>query len=377
MPRDGDRDSLSAAIGRLRSAGCTDMANLGPALDGLTTINSTTDHLVTNGPYRFVAVDDRAFRDNVLLASSIVQIAATGTPVVSTADFANPWLYGSTLASTLRTRPEADADIDWALLGARQKTICWTEHIAELAWESTGPRWSPRVRRLPLPSVTVMLSTKRPAMLDESLGMLARQEGVPVQARIALHGGSDTDLDTVKSALRNHRLEGSVEIVPVDVPFGAVLNLLAGTAEGTWLAKWDDDDLYGPRHLKDLIAASRHSGAPLIGKAAEFTYFRNEDVTTYRNSEGSESVSIVVAGGALLIDVNAFRSSGGFPPTSRFVDHYLKQRFLLKGLEVFRTHGFGFVLVRHGDRHTWEMDESAYRASTLTQWLGIPAVADI
>ena len=41
-------------------------------------------------------------------------------------------------------------------------------------------------------------------------------------------------------------------------------------AQGTLLTKVDDDDLYGPEHVWDLVLARCYSGAAVVGKGAEF-----------------------------------------------------------------------------------------------------------
>jgi hypothetical protein len=207
------------------------------------------------------------------------------------------------------------------------------------------------------------------------LEMIAKQESDRLELRLGLHGGTDKDEADAEGMMREHNLEGSAASVPAEVPLGALLNHLAASADGELLLKWDDDDLYGPMHIRDLIAAHRHSRAPLVGKAAEFTHFTREDVTVLRYPEGAETMSPVVAGGTLLIERDALELVGGFPPITRSVDHYLKQRFARCGLDVFRTHGFGFVLVRHGEDHTWHMDEPRFRSTAVTKWAGVPSVA--
>jgi hypothetical protein len=83
---------------------------------------------------------------------------------------------------------------------------------------------------------------------------------------------------------------------PAGLPFGAVLNRMAAVASGTFLAKVDDDDWYGPDHLADLLLAQLYSGADLVGSAPEFVYLEPLDVTI-RRRVGTERFAPFVAGG--------------------------------------------------------------------------------
>ena len=66
------------------------------------------------------------------------------------------------------------------------------------------------------------------------------------------------------------------------LPLGTVLNAAAAETSGTLHAKFDDDDIYGPEHLWDLVLAHEYSRAPLVGKGAEFVYLAGSDVTLNR-----------------------------------------------------------------------------------------------
>ncbi len=143
---------------------------------------------------------------------------------------------------------------------------------------------------------------------------------------VALHGVTD-DASQATACLREHDMEGHVIEVDQSVPLGSVLNLAAEVASGDLLSKWDDDDLYGEHHLTDLALALRHSGAEMVGKAAEFLYQEPENRTILRYRSGQERPSLELAGGTLTMSRLAFDDVGGFPPTRRTVDHYIKQAF--------------------------------------------------
>ena len=77
------------------------------------------------------------------------------------------------------------------------------------------------------------------------------QQGVRLEIFIGCHGFSPGDVSEV--ALEGgavHR--ATIASFPSDALFGDVLRDLSARATTTFVAKWDDDDLYGPHHVFDL-----------------------------------------------------------------------------------------------------------------------------
>lgn len=70
--------------------------------------------------------------------------------------------------------------------------------------------------------------------------------------------------------------------VPEERCLGDVLNHALAAAQGSLIAKFDDDDLYGADHLWDLVLASEYSGAALVGKVSEYVYLAGADCTIRR-----------------------------------------------------------------------------------------------
>jgi hypothetical protein len=160
--------------------------------------------------------------------------------------------------------------------------------------------------------------------------------------------------------------------VPSEISFGSALAMASRIASGDLLAKMDDDDLYSPHHVEDLVLGSMLSGADLVGKAAEFVYLEDDDATVHRFTVGGYSESRTIAGGALAVTSDAYRLAGGWRDVPRHVDQALIEDVIASGGRVFRTHGFGYVLVRHGD-HTWSQEDRTFLDQAGDKWSGIPS----
>ena len=85
-----------------------------------------------------------------------------------------------------------------------------------------------------------------------------------------------------------------------------LLGLAPGRAQGTLLAKVDDDDTYGTEHIWDLVLARHYSGATLVGKGTEFVYLETLDTTVRRPSGVPEAT------GELVTSVTADRDDPAF-----------------------------------------------------------------
>lgn len=224
-------------------------------------------------------------------------------------------------------------------------------------------------RRSP-PSVSVVMSSMRPHLLGAALRQIARQRHVHVEVLVGLHGVT-ADHEAVRRAIAECPLP--VQVIEADrvVPFGEVLNRVAAMAAGDYLAKWDDDDWYGPEHLSDLLMAKEYSGADVVGTAAEFFYLEPLRVTIRRTDYRSEVWSDHVAGGTILLDRVEFRRIGGFGALARGVDANLLKRIHADGGGIYRTHGLGYVLRRgRGGEHTWQLPLAHFLRVATNQWHG-------
>ncbi|MFI6319934.1 glycosyltransferase [Nonomuraea sp. NPDC050556] len=291
----------------------------------------------------------------------IMRLAATGAPLTSAE--VPPWVP-----------PE---------LGALLADRSWLDHrpdgtrrcVAALRRQEHGVRLRRlALRRADRPSVSVVMSSKRPHLVGFALAQMARQRHVEVEVVLGLHG---VPLEEVRQAVASCPLPLTCVEADADVPFGEVLNRAAARASGAYLTKWDDDDWYGPEHLSDLLLAVADTGADIVGTTAEFFYLEPLDVTIRRTTfaSGAAYPSEVwadhVAGGTILLATDAFHRLGGFAAEPRAVDRLFLKAARQAGAGVYRTHGLGYVLRRTlGDEHTWQLPLAHFLRVASSQWRG-------
>lgn len=213
------------------------------------------------------------------------------------------------------------------------------------------------------------MATRRPRSIEAAVENVLAQSYPELELILAAHG-----FDLPAKVLDTLRESGTpFEVVhgSEDMTFGSILAKASRRSSGDLIAKMDDDDLYSSSHIEDLVNAYLLSGADLVGKAAEYVYLKDVDTTIHRFVGGGYSNSRTIAGGAMAITRAAYEGIGGWADVVRHVDHALLRDLVAGGGTVFRTHGLGYVLVRHGD-HTWETDIDRFLDQAEERWPGLP-----
>lgn len=221
------------------------------------------------------------------------------------------------------------------------------------------------------PEVSILAPTRRPDRLAEVIDTVRSQTYPRLELVLALHGdGFDDDAEVAALA---DNLRHPIQVVRVDAsePLGAVLGAAVEASSGSLLTKMDDDDFYADEHVWDLVLAHEYSRAELVGKSAEYVYLERLDKTvrdTQRQRFSERYIPFVgVSGGVLIIARHDLDAAGGWRRVPRRVDIALAQDVAAAGGRIYWTHGAGYLRVRHGDEHTWTVDDSHFlgRASEV------------
>ena len=298
--------------------------------------------------------------------------------------------------------PVVAADVDdelVGLIGAEMADVLVSAEIADLGDPEARDRLSVLLRRFglsagsqvskwreiagsldltvaPLPTVSVVLATNRPDYLEHCIGQVKAQTYPEVELVLVLHGDSFTITDQELEDLYGGPLV--VVRTPSKYVYGAVLNQGVAASTGTLIAKMDDDDWYTPEHLWDLVRAMDYSGAGLVGKAAEFVYLEELDITIRRMVEGAETYgNRNLAGGTFLIKRTTLDTIGGWRRLPRQVDQALLEDLETLAIPWYRTLGYGYMLHRRAEGHTWEADVDYFLEHSEMQWRGFDPHASL
>ena len=304
-------------------------------------------------------------------AEVLMGLAAAGVPVVAAdVDDELVGLIGTEMAEVLSSAEVAD-------LGdpeARDRLSVLLRRFG-LDTGSQVSKWREIAGSLdltvaPLPTVSVVLATNRPDYLEHALGQVKTQTYPEVALVLVLHGEGFTHTDSQLEELYGAPLV--VVRAPSKYVYGAVLNQGVAASTGSLVAKMDDDDWYSPEHLWDLVRAMDYSGAALVGKAAEFVYLEELDITIRRMVEGSETYgNRNLGGGTFLIKRTTLDTIGGWRRLPRQVDQALLEDLETLAIPWYRTLGYGYMLHRRAEGHTWEADVDYFLEHSEMQWRGL------
>ncbi|MBB6351117.1 glycosyltransferase [Nonomuraea muscovyensis] len=313
---------------------------------------------------RGVEVDWRHAHSGPLAAVRVLAgLAAAGVPLV--AESVPRWAHGlgEELIALLTSRPGLTDDLRREEHSIRLRREALRTHGVAARWEQLGAP-APAA-----PLTSVLLATRRPAMVRFALDQVARQRDARLEVVLALHD-VPRDHPEVAAAIAAFDRPLTVYEAGREEIFGAVLNHAAARASGSFLLKMDDDDWYGPDFLSDLLLAHSYSGAQVVGTVPEFVYLASIDVTVHRR-QVTEQITSFVAGGTILVERSAFQAVGGFRPLRRSVDTQFQEALQAAGGQIYRTHGLGYIL-RRGPAadHTWQEPIGTFLQRNRQQWRG-------
>ena len=185
------------------------------------------------------------------------------------------------------------------------------------------------------PTVTALLVTRRPRFAALALRMLRDQTYPRLDIIVGLHGVCSVPELEREAAAQTAPVE--IVAIPATTTLGEALGVVTARARGSFVAKIDDDDIYGPEHVWDVVIARALSGATVVGKAAEFVMLDRRGVTVRRDSMASDAFNRVVAGGTMLVPRGELESLGGWRPVPSGVDRAFLDRVLQGGGSIYRT----------------------------------------
>ena len=146
-------------------------------------------------------------------------------------------------------------------------------------------------------------------------------------------------------------------------------------SSGGFIAKVDDDDIYGPRYFQDLLLALDYSRADIVGKQCHYQYFEVNDTTVLRYP-GTEHRETKFVCGSTLLALAAVYEKIQFPQRRVGEDTEFLRRATEAGLRIYSADRFNYVSQRRADlsSHTWqaEHDELLQSKSSRVWGSGLP-----
>lgn len=218
----------------------------------------------------------------------------------------------------------------------------------------------------PPATVACLLVTMRPHLLPGCLERFRRDRYPHKELVVVLHG-DDASLADARSLVEPGEAI-SIFQFGKSTSLGECLNFAAAQTDADYWAKVDDDDLYGPEYLSDIMLYRRGVDFPLGGKCSAFVYSQAGDqvrwdrrhaaTRSWQFRRGGTKERVYVAGGTLVGKRELLRDVPFSATRRRGSDSELVRNANAAGHDFVAFDYFNFALYRNDAPgfHTWNAD---------------------
>ena len=345
------------------------------------------DRIVGSLPYERMLAAYKAYKVFLNVSSAaesetmcprrVFELSACATPVVSGSSAALEKVFGE-LVAICRSPESTTAALTDLLyddeLRDRRGHLAMREVLTKHTYGHRVDAVLSKVGLLrppPSRSISVILATNRPEKLNHAITQVAGQQHLPLQLVLVLHGFDNDDAErTAREAGLDNVVVRSAD---ASLTLGACLNLGIDAADGDYIAKMDDDNLYGEHYLSDLVNAFAYTSSGVVGKGAHYVLLQSSGVTVLRFPHHEHAASDFVQGGSILADGEVLRRLR-FSDLPRGVDTDLLRRVRHNEIGIYSADRFNFVSVRGQDPegHTWKISDKELTRNALLTFLGSP-----
>jgi len=214
---------------------------------------------------------------------------------------------------------------------------------------------------IPEGRVAVVCVSMRPNLLDAVVANIQRQCDVDVEV-VFVANSPTFDMEQVGAAFE--ALDRVVVFRPPErTTLGSALNRAMDLTDARFVAKFDDDDLYGPGFLADSLRAHGYAGAGVVGKHTYFARLGSTGETHLRFPANEFRYSGTLAGGTLVLDRDRIGDQR-FEDISLGEDRAFLAQCHRRGFSTFSADRFNFVQMRTGS-NTWTINEAAFLTGSV------------
>jgi glycosyltransferase involved in cell wall biosynthesis len=235
-------------------------------------------------------------------------------------------------------------------------------------WRRVGSDGSSPPARSQLPRVSVVLATHRVDKIEECRRNVVTQDYPNLELIIVLNNDA-YDEASVRETFADVRLLQVVRLA-ASCNLGSCINLGASFATGSYIAKMDDDDFYGPSYISDLVLSALETGADVLGKKATFFYFEDGQDYCLRHPElfhrwlwpftdvaARSTFSPKLHGATLFIKRDVIRDFPFDETAPHGTDAIFQRACRRAGLTIYASDEFNFCHLRRAgaEGHLWQI----------------------
>jgi glycosyltransferase involved in cell wall biosynthesis len=210
--------------------------------------------------------------------------------------------------------------------------------------------------------ITVIACTMRPSCMDNLFENYDRQLWKDKRMIIVLNNDKMDIKAYQQRASQYPDNEVRIFQLPQKYKLGSCLNYAIKLAEDGIIAKFDDDDYYGPMFLREAARAIKRGRAPIVGKHTAFLYFEAKLALMLFRRGGERKYKRKVKGGTLVFRKWVWRRVRF--PTNRKAgsDARWLSNCIRRGFRIYSVSKRHYVCIRSKDwnRHTQKKSTRRY-----------------
>ena len=219
--------------------------------------------------------------------------------------------------------------------------------------------------------------SSRPDLARRAIKDLANQEYPNLEMVVGCHRFRSTEIaeavDVLSGTFNVQVLEFGDEM-----SLGQCLNRAISSTGADLLAKFDDDDHYGPAYVVDAVQAFEYSQADVVGKGASFVFVESEDRTVLRRAGTEETFYNGSPTGATLVWTRSLWEKNPFAHRTVGEDLAFLRGARRLDQSIYVNSPFDFVYHRRRSGNTWQASDALFTEGAQPAWDGDrPWLADV
>ena len=208
-------------------------------------------------------------------------------------------------------------------------------------------------------SISIIASTNKPKYMDNIFDNYERQKYKNKELIIILNNNS-MDISHWIEKSKNYK---NVRVFQIDEKkdLSDCINFGVSQSSSYLIAKFDDDDYYGPNYLIEAIEAIIKTKAGVVGKAKYYAYFENVERIGIRKGGAVNSYTNYIHGPTLVMK-RSIISKYKFKNMSHGADQVFLRDCISNGIKIYSTSRNNFIYVRHSSLkyHTWKIKNESF-----------------
>ena len=207
--------------------------------------------------------------------------------------------------------------------------------------------------------VSIITCTNKPNTLNNIIDNFARQNYEKKELIVVINN----DKIDLSQWIQETKQYENVRIFKLSEKFslGKCLNFAVEQAKYDTIAKFDDDDYYGPKYISDTVKSFETTDAQVIGKAANFVYFVEKKLLAIRTPK-EENRYVRFANGSTLVFKKEIFDKVKFRDMSLAEDVYFCHDCIKNGIRIYSTNKYHHIYFRHPVKknHTWTISDNEF-----------------